>query len=169
MLKGKTLLSPASSQVRPTSDKVRAAIFSSLADHVDGAEFLDLFAGTGSVGVEAYSRGAKHITFVENHPQSLYTNIKLIPKGSTTVIAKDIFKSPLNKQYDIIFADPPYGKYTPHKVLSHIFENELLAPDGVIVYEESSKTDMEAEKQPFLLIRERKYGDTLITYWEYKI
>ncbi len=152
--------------MRPTSDKVRAAVFSSLGDTVEGARFLDLFAGTGAVGIEAYSRGAAHITFVEKHAETLRRNVELMPKAAYTLVRSELFRSGLTGAYDIIYIDPPYGCYNPAEVLNWIDKHGLLAANGVIVYEESVRTRAEWEQMPFGLIKKRKYGDTLIFYYE---
>ena len=155
--------------MRPTSDKVRAAVFSSLGDAANGANFLDLFAGTGSVGIEAHSRGARHVTFVEKYADTLRRNLDILPKSAYTLVCSDIFKSGLaGGPFDIIYADPPYGSYKPEKVLIWINKQKLLAENGVIVYEESVRTQAERERMPFVFIKERRYGDTLILYFEHK-
>ena len=166
LLKGRILISPKSSAVRPTSDKVRAAVFSSLADRAEGARFLDVFAGTGAVGIEAYSRGASFVTFVEKEPSILKTNVKLLPPESYKILPKDIFTLNFSSTYDIIFIDPPYGEYTAEKLLGFIYEKGLLADGGVIVYEESVRTAINKDGMPFELVKERRYGDTVIMYWE---
>ena len=155
--------SPQGSATRPTSDKVRAAVFSSLMDSVHGARFLDLFAGTGSVGIEAYSRGAAFVTFVDKHSKVLQTNAKLMPAGSYKIITSDIFTARLVDSYDIIYADPPYGVYGADKIMDAVIP--LMAEDAVFVLEESVRTEIDTAAMPLALTKERRYGDTLITYW----
>lgn len=167
MLKNRTLILPRGSAIRPTSDKVRAAVFSSLGDRVEGANFLDLFAGAGSVGIEAYSRGARHITFVEQHAGALRRNLSLLPKSGYTLICSDIYKSSFaNSIYDIIYIDPPYGVYKPEGVLNWVGRRELLAQDGTLIYEESARVQAEWEQKPFLPTKKHRYGDTLIIYFK---
>jgi 16S rRNA (guanine966-N2)-methyltransferase len=145
---------------------VRAALFSSLGDAVEGSKFLDLFSGSGAVGIEAYSRGAARITFVEQNPDTLKDNLKLLPKEVYSVITGDLFKAKVAGRYDIIFIDPPYGQYSCEKILNWIKIQGILAENGVIAYEESSKTAINFEEISYTLIKERKYGDTVIMYFE---
>ena len=152
--------------MRPTSDKVRAALFSSLADTVDGANFLDLFAGTGAVGIEAYSRGARHITFVEKHTSALLRNLSLLPKSAYLCVCSDVFKSNLTGVlFDIIYIDPPYGSYNPEYVLKWVKKRGLLAKNGAIAYEDSVRAKVNWEQMPFPLSKKRRYGDTIILYF----
>ena len=162
-LKNRSLLSPADSLVRPTSDKVRAALFSSLGD-VECLRFLDLFAGSGAVGIEAYSRGALYVCFVEKLAGVLRRNLKLLPKESYRLIEKDIFKHSFHESFNIIFADPPYGLYKPEKVLNFVKNEKLLAEGGILVYEESVRTLFSVETTEFDVIKERRYGDTVLYY-----
>lgn len=162
ILKNRAITSPASDKVRPTSDKVRAAFFSSIGDEIAGARFLDLFAGTGAVGIEAYSRGAAHVTFVDRHPASVKQNLHLLPASVYTVIGGDSLKVDLNNRYDIIYIDPPYGIYKPAEVLNHIAP---FAADGcTVVYELSAREKFDCSLTSFCVIKERKYGDTLLIY-----
>lgn len=156
------------SPMRPTSDKVRAAVFSSISEAVGGCSFLDLFAGTGSVGIEAYSRGASSVTFIDLDTKTLEKNIELLPKNTYKLIKGDIFSIRFHTVYDIIFIDPPYGIYTPEKILNLIYEKNILAYNGIIIYEESVRTKFDMENIPFNMIKQRKYGDTMITYLENK-
>ncbi|MDR2870020.1 MAG: 16S rRNA (guanine(966)-N(2))-methyltransferase RsmD [Deferribacteraceae bacterium] len=166
-LKGRVLASPKDASImRPTSEKVRAAVFSSLGEIIVGARFLDVFAGTGAMGIEAYSRGASHITFVEKQPQTLSANVKLIPDTSAyKIIAGDVFTVKLTGTYDIIYLDPPYATYDSEQLLLHMMP--VLADGGVIVLEEATRKQPAAEAYGVLkCTKERRYGDTMIQYWE---
>jgi len=134
------------SGVRPTMDRVKAAIFSSLGDAVMGARVLDLFAGSGALGIEALSRGAASILFVDEDRQSIAAIEKNLAKThmQARVRRRDVFDflkhSPSNERFRIIFADPPYEKtksgerYT-EKLLANETLPQLLEPDGVFVLE----------------------------------
>ena len=132
--------------VRPTMDRVKAAIFSSLADQVIGAPILDLFAGSGGLGIEALSRGAASVLFVEEDRQSIAAIEKNLAKTklSGRVRQQDVFEflqhSSLAEKFRIIFADPPYektkaGERFTERLLANAALAQLLEPDGVFVLE----------------------------------
>lgn len=160
---GRSLQAPPTRLTRPVTDKVRAAIFSSLGQRVIGAEVLDLYAGSGALGIEALSRGALSLDLVENsHPalKSIETNLKNLITDSRVQLNSDTVESFLtntNKYYDLIFFDPPYQKFDPGLAQR---ANDLLKSDGVLVVSCSSKIDY----RPTGLINQRAYGDTMITY-----
>lgn len=164
--KNRSLASPEKG-VRPTSDKVRGALFSSLQDVVSGAKVLDIFAGSGAVGIEAMSRGASSVTFVEKSTDALTSNVKLLESGSYRIINKDFFKVKLSGSFDFIFIDPPYGEYPVADVIKIIFENNLLADNGILVYEESSRLKIDFQLLKLELFKDRVYGDTALYYFKY--
>ncbi|KAA0258805.1 16S rRNA (guanine(966)-N(2))-methyltransferase RsmD [Deferribacter autotrophicus] len=166
-LKGLSLKSPKSSGVRPTSDKVRSAIFSKLYDKINNATVLDLFAGSGAFGIEALSRGAKEVVFVDKDTRSLKSNLSLIKLSNFKVIKGDVFKvlNKLKLDFNIIFIDPPYGRVDSKRLLTTIFKNQIIANDGILIYEESIRTEFEVIDK-FCLIDEKRYGDTKIYYLE---
>lgn len=152
--------------MRPTTDKVRSAVFSVLFDRVEDAEVLDLFCGTGSYGLEALSRGAKSAVFADTDVTYVKKNLNgLEEEFMTEVIKGDVFKSlPRARRFDIIFIDPPYGQYTADELLTLVKNSELLANDGVIVYEESIRTEFKISAEGWTLENEKRYGDTIIRY-----
>lgn len=155
--------------LRPTSDRVREAIFNLLinggyGNPVQGAQVLDVFAGTGALGLEAISRGAVHASFIENgavSAQVLAQNIALMRAGhKTTVLRKDALK-PLaapTQKFDLIFLDPPYGKSMGEAALQNL--RGWFAPDALIVWEENTAP---TPPQGFTPLDQRKYGDTVVT------
>jgi len=151
--------------VRPTTDKVRNAVFSVLFDAVDGAKVLDLFCGTGSYGIEAISRGADRSLFVDTDVTFVKKNTKDLDDFSE-VIKGDVTKilPTLTGKFDIIFIDPPYGEYPPAKLLDIISDGELLAEGGVIVFEESFRSSFDIANTDFFIENEKKYGDTKIYF-----
>jgi 16S rRNA (guanine966-N2)-methyltransferase len=177
--KGRKLVGPRGSAARPTSDKVREALFSILGP-IDEFSVLDLFAGTGALGIEALSRGAGHVTFVERDRSMraiVTTNIQVVTgdePGSTDLRQDDaiafLARAAENEaQFDLIFVDPPYAD--AHKLAHPLAEllPRVLAENGVVVAECDRRTpliletDTQDEAQPGLALRsERKYGDTLI-------
>lgn len=157
--------------LRPTSDRVREAIFNLLVNGgygnpLSGARVLDLFAGTGALGLEALSRGATHTTFVENGKAALTLltrNIALMrAEAETTILRRDIRALGPNPgaPFDVVFLDPPYGKGLGEAALDAARIGNWLAPQALIVWEEGSAPSLPAG---FTLEDSRKYGDTLVT------
>jgi len=152
--------------VRPTKGIVRGAIFNIIGDNIINAEVLDIFAGSGALGIEALSRGAKHCTFVEKNPVTLRTNITdLSLLKQATVLAHD-FQRALrlvkNNQFDLIFADPPYNKNLVQKTIGLIKRHGLLANNGMLIIEHSPREKISVPAK-FYVLKQRKYGDTMIT------
>ena len=157
--------------LRPTSDRVREAIFNLLVNGgygnpLHGARVLDLFAGTGALGLEALSRGATHTTFVENGKIALALltrNIALMrAEAETTLLRRDVRTLGANPglTFDIVFLDPPYGKSMGEAALDAAHAGNWLAPQALIVWEEGSAPTL---PEGFTLEDQRKYGDTLVT------
>ncbi|MGA1847503.1 16S rRNA (guanine(966)-N(2))-methyltransferase RsmD [Deferribacter abyssi] len=166
-LKGLSLKSPKSFGIRPTTDKVRSAIFSKLYEKINNATVLDLFAGSGAFGIEAISRGAKEVVFIDIDIRLLKINLHLIKKNNYQIIKGDVYKA-INKlklHFNIIFIDPPYGKIDSKRLLTSILKNQIIANDGILIYEESIRTEFEVTDN-FCLIDEKRYGDTKIYYLE---
>ena len=160
----------AAAHLRPTSDRVREAIFNLLinahGNPVSGARVLDLFAGTGALGLEALSRGAAEVTFVDDGAKALAlmrANIaKMRVEGETRVLRQDARRLPPNpaSPYDLVFLDPPYGKAMGEAALVSAIAGGWLSPGTVVVWEESA-----APQPPAGLVQvdQRKYGDTVVT------
>jgi len=161
--------------VRPTSDRVREAIFSSLGDRIIGADVLDLFAGTGALGLEAASRGARTVLFLEHSQPALtaiYANIASFERRpcaptTLTVCDVDVFSeleqlSRDKRVFSLIFADPPYG-HTAQQLLDEPILPSVLAVDGRLVLE-SAKRDTLVPPPAWRLVREAVYGDTRVSY-----
>ncbi|WP_187428070.1 Ribosomal RNA small subunit methyltransferase D [Roseobacter fucihabitans] len=154
--------------LRPTTDRVRESLFSVLTHHdvIAGARVLDLFAGTGALGLEALSRGAAHVTFVDDGriAQTLIAqNIaKLRAETATRLIKRDATHLSLcdKAPYHLVFLDPPYGKGLGQRALSQADTMGWLAPGALIVWEEAAPM---AATQGFEPVDQRKYGDTHVT------
>lgn len=157
--------------LRPTSDRVREAIFNLLingpyGNPVQDARVLDLFAGTGALGLEAVSRGAARVAFVDDGTAAralLRRNIELMrAMGVTDVWRRDATRMGPNRgpAYDLVFLDPPYGKALGEAALASCVEGGWLAPGAMIVWEESSAPIL---PDGFEQLDQRKYGDTIIT------
>lgn len=154
--------------LRPTSDRVRESLFSVLTslDALEGARVMDLFAGTGALGLEALSRGASHVTLVENGRVGsglVRQNVtKLGCVDETRLITRDATRLPpcQDGPCGLLFLDPPYGKDMGHKALDAAQSGGWIAPDALIVWEENAPMPAPSG---FTLIDSRKYGDTYIT------
>lgn len=174
--RGRTLLSPTGNRVRPTADRVKEALFSSLQSRFgsfSGLAVLDLFAGSGGLGIEALSRGAESALFVDSHPESL----RLIGKnlvltgleGAATTLRTDALQAVADlgrseRRFDIIFADPPYReRELIDRLLQRLTAAAPLSPDGMIVLESDTKTDLNLP-EGLLLVDRRVYGDTALWF-----
>lgn len=164
--KGMVLAVPKGRDVRPTSDRVREAIFSSLGDRVLDATVLDLYAGTGALGLEAASRGARSVTFVEQSPEAIQGNLVSYRKNGECafeILRGDVLThlKRLGRHFSLIFADPPYA-LDPATLIQAV--HGRLAPAGTFVLEMSKRTKLGAG---LLLEMEREavYGDTRICYF----
>ncbi|MFT6675604.1 MAG: 16S rRNA (guanine966-N2)-methyltransferase [Sulfitobacter sp.] len=158
----------AAAHLRPTSDRVRESLFSMLTHHdvLHGARVLDLFAGTGALGLEALSRGAAEVCFVENGRagQKLVTDniAKLRAQDTTGLMRNDATQLGAwpHAPFDLVFLDPPYGKGMGTLALAAARAGGWLAPDAMIVWEENAA--MQAPNG-FSRLDKRKYGDTHVT------
>jgi 16S rRNA (guanine966-N2)-methyltransferase len=170
--------------IRPTMDRVKAAIFSSLADKVVGARVLDLFAGTGALGIEALSRGAASVLFVDEDRRAIDTIERNLKKAKVEgqTRQREVFDF-LHGQYgshgqfassnslgkfDLIFADPPYeqtksGEKFIDKLLANESLPQLLAPNGVFVLEKRPGETV-PKTHPWHLLRQKKYGATEVLF-----
>lgn len=154
--------------LRPTSDRVRESLFSMLTHHnvINGARVLDLFAGTGALGLEALSRGAREVVFVENGrvaQKLIAQNIqKLRAEDATTILRSDATELSdwIAAPFDLVFVDPPYGKGMGQVALAKARAGGWLTPNAMTVWEEASPMD---PPEGFTRIDKRKYGDTWIT------
>jgi len=157
--------------LRPTSDRVRESLFNVLMggrfdDPISGARVLDLFAGTGALGLEALSRGAESVCFVDDgrKAQSLIRdNIALTRRqADCTLIRRDATRLPVNtgEACNLIFLDPPYGKSLGEKALATALANGWVADDALIIWEESAEITPPAGIE---ILDSRKYGDTVIS------
>lgn len=168
--KGRRLKAPKGANTRPTSDATREAIFNILAHEgqslLCGAKVLDLFAGSGAMGLEALSRGADHVTFVESDPAALRViadNIELLgAAGHTSLLKVDALRVPRTKEAaDIVFVDPPYGRGLAAPALDSAVDKGWIGADTVIVLEAAANDPLALPKE-FVLRLERKYGGTRV-------
>lgn len=162
--KGRKLEAPEGMGVRPTTDKVREAIFDIIMNEVYGSVFCDLFAGSGAMGIEALSRGASFCYFCDSDRDSLRlvrTNISYVgAKEKSRVIAGDYKKAlrRIDRKVDIFFIDPPYQAGLYESCLSQIEILDLLSDDGIIIAEHDTRQEMPEDYGVFTKIKDRRYG-----------
>lgn len=172
--KGKTIKTLRGLEVRPTSDLVREALFAILGPRVEGAVFLDLFAGSGSVGIEALSRGAQETIFVDENPQCIRilkenlirTGLEKRSRIYKTESLHFLVSSQLKpKTIDIIFIDPPYGDDLARKALKLVEERGILAEGAWAVVEHFHKTTLAGAVKNLKLFKERRFGATKLSFY----
>lgn len=171
--RGRRLQGPQGFALRPTSDRVREALFSILAHRLLNCRFLDLYAGTGAVGIEAVSRGAKHVICVESHHQAralLQLNIAHCGVGDRMTIVHQTVQRFLTQPdrwgepYDIIFADPPYESVPEFaSLLDTVEPGRLFAADAWLIIEHALKTSLPASVAGTTFQRCYRYGDTALS------
>ncbi len=174
-LGGRKLISPKTRDIRPTSDKVKEAVFSMLLPYMsEGFTAVDLFCGTGSMGLEAISRGAKTVYFSDVSRESLSLakqNIRLCGVEDKAVLLAGDFRQNLRRirqKADVIFLDPPYADGYILPALEIIADEGLLKEGGVCVCEHSHKEKLPEEVFGFTAVRDRKYGAIGVTIYERK-
>jgi 16S rRNA (guanine(966)-N(2))-methyltransferase RsmD len=161
--------------IRPTQNKVRKALFDILGD-IEGLTFLDLFAGSGAVGFEALSRGAKGVVLAESNPDSVFAikeNITMLNPESLILYPSDAQKVIENlhksrKTFDIIFLDPPYYKDLAKKTLQTLEGYDILAPNGLIIAQHFKKESLPGSLGVLSLFRQYKYSQTLLSLYRKK-
>ena len=171
--KGRRLAVTRGRQIRPTSDRVREAIFDILGPHWTFPHCLDLFAGTGALGIEALSRGAEEVVFVEQGKGALVVlkgNLEALGlKARSKVLPVTAKKGILllgerGEVFDLIFMDPPYGKEAVGKTLAEIARIGILTATGIIVAEHASR-DLIPLSRGLELAQQRRYGDTMVSFF----
>ncbi len=180
--KGKEILSPpVGIELRPTSDKVREALFDRIRPFLSGKTFLDLYAGSGAVGIEALSEGARFVAFVEKSPVSLRTLKKNVAifgvKKDITIIKKDVLlllKNPqkildrVDEPFDFVFLDPPFPLKIAGKTVELLADFPLLKEGALVIAEHWKIENLENKYEgKFLLTKtkERRYGKVVLSYY----
>ena len=168
--KGRRLAGPKKTSVRPTSDRVKESIFNVLQTVVAGKRVLDLFAGAGSLGIEALSRGAESVTFVDASRQSLSVlkkNLRdLNLESRSTVLHLDGLKAlgKLEQTFHLIFADPPYLKGHLQRVVDSVARSETLHKKGLLILEHHKKEKFSPPAESLSVWKEKRFGDTVISF-----
>lgn len=175
-LRGRPLATPRDASIRPTTDRTREAVFNVLAhrfdDALEGARVLDLFAGTGALGIEALSRGASHCVFIEESAEGrglIRTNVEAFGLTGRTKIfrrdATDLGSVGTIAPFTLLFADPPYGKGLGERALQSARAGGWLVPGALCMVEETASVVFEPG-EGFTLIDERGYGETVVRFFK---
>lgn len=170
--KGRRLLAPKDGRVRPTADKVKESIFSMIAAYLEDAAVVDLFSGTGNLGLEALSRGAKCCYFGDKSRESMELtrrNIGLCRQEDRAVTIIGDYEYVLRKipeKADLIFLDPPYKQDLIQECFRHISRLSLLSGEGIIVAEHGADEPLEDKISGFAKIKEKTYGTTVISIYK---
>ena len=170
--KSRSIAMPRGVEMRPTQDKIREAIFNILGD-INGKKVLELFAGSGAFGMEAISRGAGSVAFVDNNfrcIQTIKSNLKSLGVSDSrySVIKTNALNfsaklKPVSEKFDIIFLDPPYYMNMAKKCLINMDSCDIVSPVGLIIVEHFKKDALDTELERFVFVDERRYGDTVVT------
>ncbi len=182
--RGRSLKSPPSSRTRPTSDRLRETLFNILAPRVEGARFLDLCAGSGAVGIEALSRGAAHVTFVDRSRKMcalIELNLDLckvaeddaevLQGDATEFLQRVVSHSPrigrrVQEPWDLVFFDPPYASGYSQTLQQIGTHTSLLAGDGLVIVEHHHKTSLPGKAGALRRARQLKQGDSCLSFYE---
>jgi 16S rRNA (guanine966-N2)-methyltransferase len=170
--KGHTIYAPKGLDTRPTSDRVRENTFNIVAPWVEDARVLDLYAGSGAMGLEALSRGAANVVFVESEGEAVRTierNLDKLRLTGATVLRADattglMQEAAAGRKYDLVLADPPYSMTDFDPLARYL--SRVLADDGLLVFESAART--EPELTGLAVRTSRKYGSTRVTVFEHE-
>ena len=170
--RGRKLIENKYDHIRPTADVVKQAVFNKLAFVVLDSRVLDLFCGTGALGIEAISRGASEVVFADKDPRSValtksnLKNLGVVEKHRViTGDYKNVIKMLSGQNFDIIILDPPYQSGVYEDAIQKIYDSKLLSDDGIIVCEHNQKDEFNFA--PFKVVDEKVYGIKKISYLKY--
>jgi 16S rRNA (guanine966-N2)-methyltransferase len=169
LYRGKKIPFPVVEGLRPTPDRVKETLFNWLMHDINGARCLDAFAGSGSLGLEAFSRGASRVVFVEQAPAA-YNNLKKITAQFNSERLKLVksdtrdYLQQSREQFDLIFLDPPFAQNFIPECLTHIIQNNLLVPGGLIYIEAPTAIDINTEE--WKLIKTKQSGQVIYNLFE---
>lgn len=173
-VKGRRLKTVKGTSTRPTSDRVKESLFNILSSFISDAEILDLFAGTGSLGIEALSRGAASVVFVEKDAAAfsvINQNLETVGlKDKSEIIKGDAFSiindlAQKDRKFDIILLDPPYHKNLIIEALKYIEKSDIIKKDSVIAAERDAGDPVPDSEGRLFLAKDVKYGDTALSFY----
>ena len=163
--RGRRLKTPANEEIRPTTDNVKEAVFNILQFDIEGRRVLDLFAGTGQLGIECLSRGAASAVFIDRDRaavQLVKDNLKSCGLSGTVLCADSLSYLRSCGQFDLIFVDPPYDSGLYDEVLRTINQVDILSEGGIIIVEARRDTPLPEMEPPYRLMKEYRYGKVKI-------
>jgi 16S rRNA (guanine966-N2)-methyltransferase len=173
--RGRTLKGPRGMELRPTGDRLKETLFNILGSRISGSVFMDVFAGTGSIGIEALSRGAGEVLFIENRPEAvrlIRKNLEICGvRSGYRLLDQDAFATlrHLGRQQfsaDILFFDPPY-RFTPHgDLLDIVFRMKIASGDAVCIIEHHAKAEVPESGEGYKCYRVIKQGDKRLSFFE---
>ena len=167
--RGVRLKTPDGLKTRPTSDRVKEAVFSMIQFEVEGGRFLDLFAGTGQMGIEALSRGATSAVFVDGWKdacQLVRENLRLTKLSDKAKVVNSDYLSYLQscrEKFDIVFLDPPYAEFFLENALNKISEIDILSNRGIIICERPAEKQLDLDISGLQRSKDYRYGKTWVT------
>ncbi len=166
--RGRVIHIPKDDRIRPTMDRIKETVFNVIQGYLDGARVLDLFAGTGNLGIEANSRYAKEVVFVDNHPDSINLinqNLKGM-EGNISVVKSDylLYLQSVTKPFDVIFVDAPYHCLLGERAVKFIIEKDLLEEGGVLCYEHDTKEKASITLPANYVIRVKEMGNVTFDF-----
>ena len=164
--RGRRLQEPSNMDIRPTTDQVKEALFNIVQFDVEGRRVLDLFAGTGQLGIEALSRGAKSVTFVDESAEAVKivkANLEHCKLQGEVVRSDSISYLKRCGKFDLIFIDPPYAADLMEKALESIIKFDILADGGIIICETNAEKSVSPLAEPYFISKEYKYGKVKLT------
>ncbi|MCL2002495.1 MAG: 16S rRNA (guanine(966)-N(2))-methyltransferase RsmD [Oscillospiraceae bacterium] len=164
--RGRRLKPVPGEETRPTSDRVKESMFNILQFHLEGRRVLDLFAGTGQLGAEALSRGARECVFVEQSAAAaavIRENTRFFEDRAVIRVAEVLrWLDALGETFDIVLLDPPYSSKLACRTLMKLFSRDLLNPGGLILCEAGKEAELPSPPEPFRLQKEYAYGNKLL-------
>ncbi len=175
-LGGRRLKGPRGRAIRPTSDRMKEALFDILGARVRDARFLDAFAGTGSIGLEALSRGAREVVFVESSAAAcrlLFENLRsLSVERGCRVLPHDFFRAirelsmEESSTWDVLFMDPPYGWHSYEEMMRAVFESSIVRNDSLVIIEHDRRTTPPLSGTGYQRTRMRRQGDKCLGFYQ---
>lgn len=172
--KGRNLISFKAGHIRPTMDRIKETIFNKWMMYVDESLVLDLFSGTGNLGLEALSRGAKSVDFVEKNFKSVQIireniNLLKIPAHEYYIHQQDVFsflKTEKNKKFNLIFIDPPFTEKLAHAVMESLSQSQVFDKDTLVVIESIKQERIDVKYGVLKSYDQQDYGDKFLTFFK---
>ena len=167
--RGRRLREPEGMAIRPTTDSVKEAIFNTIQFDIEGRSVLDLFAGTGQLGIEALSRGARECVFIDESTAAvklIKENLRTCRLEGTVLQTDALGYLAQGRKFDLIFLDPPYDTMLVEKALQTVSKSDILTEGGIIVCETRSDKTLPTLPAPYVVRREKRYGKIKLTLYE---